>query len=84
MSQTKNVKGTPANASNVGFVFKKINYQLFILSIVVVAIGFILMMGTEDIYSFTKITLAPIVVVAGFALGFVAILYKPKTKTTQE
>ena len=80
MSQTKNVKGT-ANPTNAGFVFKKINYQLFILSIVIVAIGFILMMGTEDIYSFTKITLAPIVVVAGFALGFVAILYKPKNKT---
>ena len=75
MSQIKNVKGTPSQASTAGFVFKKI------LSIVLVAIGFILMMGTEDIYSFTKITLAPIVVVAGFALGFVAILYKPKTKT---
>lgn len=62
------------------FVFKKINYQLFILSIVIVAIGFLLMMGTEDIYSFTKITLAPLVVVAGFAVGFVAILYKPKKK----
>ncbi len=80
MSQTKKVKTNTKNPSTAGFVFKKINYQLFILSIVVVAIGFILMMGTEDIYSFSKITLAPIVVVAGFALGFVAILYKPKNK----
>lgn len=63
-----------------GFVFKKINYQIFILSIIIVAIGFFLMMGTEDIYSFTKITLAPLVIVLGFALGFVAILYKPKNK----
>ena len=62
------------------FVFQKANYQLFIASILVVAVGFFLMMGTEDIYSFTKITLAPIVVVAGFALGFIAILYKPKNK----
>ena len=66
-----------------GFVFEKINYQLFIASIIVVIIGFILMAGTEDIYSFTKITLAPLVVVLGFALGFVAILYKPKTKKTK-
>jgi len=65
---------------NNGFVFKKINYQIFILSIVIVAIGFGLMIGTEDIYSFSKITLAPIVIVLGFAVGFVAILYKPKTK----
>lgn len=60
------------------FVFQKVNYQLFIASIVIVAIGFFLMMGTEDIYSFTKITLAPLVIVLGFAVGFVAILYKPK------
>ena len=66
------------NKKNTGFLFEKVNYQLFIASIVIVAIGFILMMGTEDIYSFTKITLAPIVVVLGFALGFVSILYKPK------
>lgn len=63
-----------------GLVFQKINYQLFLLSILVVIIGFVLMMGTKDIYSFTKITLAPLVVVIGFALGFVAILYKPKRK----
>lgn len=60
------------------FVFQKANYQLFIASIVIVALGFFLMMGTEDIYSFTKITLAPLVVILGFAIGFVAILYKPK------
>lgn len=66
-----------------GFVFEKINYQLFLLSIVVVVLGFVLMMGTEDIYSFTKITVAPFVVVVGFALGFVAILYKPKNKSQQ-
>lgn len=61
-----------------GFVFGKRNYQLFIISIVVVAIGFLLMMGQEDIYSFVKITVAPLVVVAGFALGIVSILIKPK------
>lgn len=61
-------------------VFQKINYIIFILSIAIVAIGFFLMMGTEDIYSFTKITLAPFIVVLGFAVGFVAILYKPKNK----
>jgi len=63
--------------------FEKINYQLFIASIAVVGTGFVLMMGTEDIYSFAKITLAPLVVVLGFALGFVAILYRPKAKNTK-
>ncbi len=60
-------------------VFGKRNYRLFLLSIAVVMLGFILMMGTTDIYSFTKITLAPLVVVIGFALGVVAILIKPKS-----
>lgn len=61
-----------------GMVFGKINYQFMLASIVVVAIGFFLMSGTTDIYSFTKITLAPIVVIIGFALGFVSILVRPK------
>jgi amino acid permease len=74
MSENKTIN----QKKNTGFVFQKLNYQIFIVSIIVVVIGFILMMGTEDIYSFTKITLAPLVVVIGFALGFVAILYKPK------
>ncbi|WP_257670325.1 DUF3098 domain-containing protein [Parapedobacter tibetensis] len=75
MSQQKK----PQQPGKVSFVFGKRNYQLFLLSIAVVLLGFILMIGTEDIYSFTKITLAPFTVVLGFALGVVAILIKPKT-----
>ncbi|WP_033562378.1 DUF3098 domain-containing protein [Sphingobacterium sp. SYP-B4668] len=74
----KTTKTTPVNKT--GFAFAKINYQLFVASILVVIIGFFLMSGSTDIYSFTKITIAPIVVILGFALGFVAILYKPKNK----
>lgn len=85
MSQTaKNKNANPSPQSKGQFVFQKINYLIFISSIIVVAFGFILMMGTEDIYSFTKITLAPLIVVIGFAIGFVAILYKPKKKAGQE
>lgn len=81
MSQThQKSRPTQGRSPKDGFVFQKINYQLFIGAIIVVIVGFLLMMGTEDIYSFTKITIAPLVVVLGFALGFVAILYKPKSK----
>lgn len=72
MSLDKKEKTRPT-----GFVFGKRNYQWLIASIAIVALGFILMMGSTDIYSFTKITLAPLVVVLGFALGVVAILIKP-------
>jgi F0F1-type ATP synthase assembly protein I len=60
----------------VNFVFGKLNYQLLIASIVIVAIGFFLMSGETDIYSTTKIVVAPIVVISGFILGFVAVLKK--------
>lgn len=58
------------------FVFGKANYRLLILSILTVVCGFILMIGETDIYEFRKIILAPIVVLAGFGLGFLAILKK--------
>lgn len=84
MSEQKIKNTSLSSDAKAGFAFEKANYQLLIASIVVVLIGFLLMMGTEDIYSFTKITLAPFVVLLGFALGFVAILYKPKTKNSQK
>ena len=76
MAQIKKTETTNKGS----FVFAKLNYQLLIASLIIVIIGFFLMSGSTDIYSFTKITFAPIVVVLGFALGFVAILYKPKSK----
>ncbi|WP_069658185.1 DUF3098 domain-containing protein [Arcticibacter eurypsychrophilus] len=60
------------------FIFDKNNYRLLILSIVVVAFGFLLMSGTTDIYDFRKIVVAPIVVIIGFVIGFFAILKKRK------
>ena len=71
---------TAPEAAPVQFIFGKENYRLLIISIAVVAVGFVLMSGTTDIYSTTKIVTAPIVVLAGFALGFVAILKKPSVK----
>ena len=70
----------PSLTTPVHFVFDSSNYRLLIISVAVVALGFVLMSGTTDIYSNTKIVVAPLVVLAGFALGFVAILKKPSTK----
>ena len=66
-----------APAQPVQFIFDKSNYRMLIISVAVVAFGFVLMSGTTDIYSTTKIVIAPIVVLGGFALGFFAILKKP-------
>jgi Na+/H+-dicarboxylate symporter len=76
-------KTTPA--SKEGFVFSKINFQLFIASVVTIVIGYALMAGgksndpnhfSEDIFNFQRITLAPIVILAGYSLGIYAILKK--------
>jgi len=60
-------------------VFGTINYILLGASLLILIVGFALMSGTTDIYSSTKITIAPIVVMLGFALGIVSIFYKGKT-----
>lgn len=65
------------NPKQIDFVFGRTNYILLLVSIAIVVVGFVLMSGNTDIYSFTKIVLAPIVVLSGFGLGFFAILKKP-------
>ena len=60
------------------FIFEKQNYVLMAVSVAVIIIGFVMMSGTEDIYSTLKITVAPIVVLIGFIIGIVAIMKKPK------
>jgi len=70
-------KTTPLNqdAKNE-LVFTKKNYQLLLISIAIVVVGFVLMIGTTDIYDFRKTTLAPMVVLFGFGFGVYAILKK--------
>ena len=68
---------SPVASQPIQFIFDKNNYRFLIISVAIVAFGFVLMSGTTDIYSATKIVIAPIVVLAGFGLGFYAILKKP-------
>ena len=59
------------------------NYILLLVGFVVIVLGFILMSGgtvatpeefSEDIFSWRRITLAPILVIGGFAFEIYAIL----------
>lgn len=65
-----------SNDTNNG-IFGKQNYILMGASVAMIIIGFFLMSGSEDIYSTMKITIAPLVVLIGFALGVYAIMKKP-------
>ena len=67
------------------FAFGKRNYKFMIIGIVFIALGFILMSGggsddpnifNEEIYSFRRIRLAPILVITGFIIEVYAILTK--------
>ncbi|MNL27314.1 hypothetical protein D3C87_1488970 [compost metagenome] len=74
MAEKKSVPASQDTKSEL--VFTKKNYQLLLISIAIVAVGFILMMGTTDIYDFRKTLLAPMVVLFGFGFGVYAILKK--------
>ncbi|HNQ61485.1 MAG TPA: DUF3098 domain-containing protein [Bacteroidia bacterium] len=69
------------------FPFGKENYIIMLIGIAVIFVGFALMAGggSEDpkvwdpsIFSFRRITLAPILVISGFVIEVYAILKKSK------
>lgn len=67
------------------FAFQKINFILMTIAFLLIVVGFFLMHGSSttlefnpDVFSFRRITLAPIVSVSGFVLMIVAIFWKTK------
>ena len=60
--------------------FGKRNYQLMILGVVLLVIGFAVMALDNDPYGFGffGITLSPIIVLSGFVVEIFAILHTPK------
>lgn len=89
LTKEKTTANAP-KATSVGtpFIFDRTNYIIMAAGVVVILIGFALMSGggtpdvnvfpKEEIYSFRRITLAPIVVMLGFAIEVYAILKRPK------
>jgi uncharacterized membrane protein len=70
-------------------LFGKENYMWMVAGLVVLALGFFLMAGgksadpnafnKDDVYSTTRITIAPLLIIIGFILEIVGIMKKPKT-----
>ena len=77
MSQEKNTLPT---------LFTKSNYTWMLIGGIVIAVGFYLLSGgksadpavfeTKEVYSNTRITIAPIVIIAGFIIEIYAIFKK--------
>ena len=74
MTEKKTVPVSQERKSEL--IFTKRNYQLLLISIAIVILGFLLMIGKTDIYDFRKTLLAPMVVLFGFGFGVYAILKK--------
>ena len=69
-------------------MFGRENYIWMLAGLLVLALGFLLMAGgkssdpnvfdPKEVYSTTRITIAPILIIAGFVIEIVAIMKKPK------
>ena len=83
--------GTPtskhtSSPAEADFAFGKENYIAMLVGVAIIIIGFALMSGgnsndpnvfNPELFSFRRITLAPIVVLIGFGIEIYAILKKP-------
>jgi len=82
------VKNTVSKEEKGKFMpFRKDNYMFLLIGLAFIAIGFILMIGgssedpdifSTDVYSFRRLTLAPILIVLGFVVEIYAIMKQPK------
>ena len=75
------------NKEKLNFALGRENYKLLAIGFVIIVVGFLLMLGgksdspdkfSDEIFSFRRITLAPIIVLAGFVFEIWAIMKKPK------
>lgn len=73
--------------------FGKENYQLMVASIVLLVIGFLLMIGggsddpavfSDKMFDFQRLTLSPILLMAGYITGIFAIVKKPRSEKASE
>lgn len=75
------------NDNSKMFVFGKRNYKFLLIGLGFILAGFLLMMGggsdspdefNEAIFGFQRLTLAPILILIGFAIEIYSIMSKPK------
>ena len=81
-------KTTAKNPSTGNVLFTKENYKWMLIGLVIMALGFFLMAGgkssnpnvfsDKDVYSPIRITIAPILIVAGLLVEIFAIMKRPK------
>lgn len=88
MSSKNTSNKTSTGENNLTAVFGKKNYMILAVGVALMAIGYLLMVGGRaenpavfnpaELYSSTRITVAPILILLGVAINFYAILAKNK------
>jgi len=75
------------NKEKLNLALGRENYKLLAIGFAIIVVGFLLMLGgktkdpkefSDKIFSFRRITLAPLVVLAGFIFEIWAIMKKPR------
>ena len=71
-----------------GFAFGRENYRILIIGVIIVVAGYLLMIGggsddpnyfnADEIFSTRRVTVAPLMVLAGFVVVLFGIMKKPK------
>lgn len=82
------LKHPQTSTSENRFPFTRENYKFMIIGILVIIVGYALMVGgrspdpnqfyPDQVYSWRRITLAPIVIIIGFLIEVYAIMKKPR------
>jgi fumarate reductase subunit D len=81
-----------AEKESPDFPLQRENYILLIVGFIIIMTGFLLMLGgrsddpnvfNEKIFSFRRITLAPVIVLFGFVFEIWAIMKKPKEEKSE-
>ncbi|HEY9177677.1 MAG TPA: DUF3098 domain-containing protein [Flavipsychrobacter sp.] len=83
---------TQKQTSQQDFLFDKSNYIWMLAGVLLVVIGFMLMSGGknedptkfnyDEIYSTARVTIAPLMILLGFAIEIYAIMKKPAAKNS--
>lgn len=85
---TKITKPTENDSANERlFAFDRENYKWLLIGLAFIVVGFLLMAGggsddpdvfSRGIFSFQRLTLAPLMVLTGYVIEIYAIMKKPK------
>ena len=82
MKQEKNLP----ISNNGGFAFTRENYIIMIVGLVVIALGYLLMVGgvsddpnvfNPEIFNFRRLTLSPLLIISGLLIEVYAIFHSP-------